>query len=82
MDIDKFLFAIVTLGIGFSVITYLRELPARLAIIALAIGVMFLGPKVFGQDWYYDGFIAGCFMGDFFGTVHAREGSSADHKEA
>jgi hypothetical protein len=75
---EKFVFGLVTLGMGFAIITYLRGLPARLAIAALALGVMLFGPQVLGRDWYFDGFIAGFFMGDFYGTAATQEQSDAE----
>jgi hypothetical protein len=81
MDIEKFVFASATLGIGFAVISYLRGAVAKLAIVALALGVMLLGPQVFGPDWYFDGFIAGAFMGDFFGTVATKGDESEEESE-
>ena len=32
---------------------------------------MYLGPRVYGHDWYTEGFIAGLIIGDFFGSAMA-----------
>ncbi len=73
MAIEQVAFAIATISIGFGILASLKGLPARLALAALAVFVLFVGPKVFGQSWYQEGFIAGLFFGDFYGTVCGRE---------
>jgi hypothetical protein len=70
--IDQIVFALITLAAGFGVMAYGTGLPARLALLALALFVMWAGPQVFGKDWYHEGFIAGLFFGDFYGTITTR----------
>jgi hypothetical protein len=55
--------------------TYTSGLLARIALAALAVW-WWAGPQVFAKDWYYEGFIAGLFFGDFYGTVATREESA------
>ena len=72
--IDQIAFAIITLAVGRALVAgfnmgYVNGLPARLSLVILALFVMWAGPRVFGRDWYYEGFIAGLLFGDFYGSV-------------
>jgi hypothetical protein len=66
MQIEKLVFIIGSIAISFWIVSYLHGLSAKLLITALLIGVMYCGPLVLGQDWYYDGGVeAGVVLGIF-----------------
>jgi hypothetical protein len=72
METYQLLFAGVTLVIGLWAAYGLPPAYARFATMAISLVIMFLGPKVFGRDWYYEGYVAGLCFGDFVGTALAR----------
>jgi hypothetical protein len=73
MEIGPILFAMATIALGFWAESHLDGTTGKLFIMGLAMAVMFLGPQFFGRDWYYEGFVAGMFMGDFYGTITTRQ---------
>lgn len=80
MEIGPLLFAGSSIVVGFLIMQYLRGWIARLLLVTLMLTLMFLGPEVFGRDWFHEGFVAGVFMGDFYGTVATREEVEAERQ--
>jgi hypothetical protein len=78
MKIEQVGFAVVSILCA-STAVYLRGATGKVAIILVVLGVMFLGPQVFGHDWYQEGYIGGVIIGDFMGQVFSR-GEASDQK--
>lgn len=68
MQLDHWAFAIGTILLALGA-AYLNGIIGKIAIIAIVIGAMHFGPKVFGQDWFYEGFNGGLVLGGIAGLI-------------
>jgi hypothetical protein len=65
--VEQYLFVALTLGAIFAIEWLFRKgMPQVCASAALAFGVWYLGPSIFGRQWFHEGFIAGMIFGGFF----------------
>lgn len=69
LTMEAWVFTAVSLGIVFGAF-YLPRWPGRAVIFVVLVGVMLMGPSVFGNDWY-QGYGAGVVLGGLL-TEHLR----------
>jgi Flp pilus assembly protein protease CpaA len=74
--LPKLVFAAATVGISDLAVILLRGWFSALVISAMLIITFVEGPKIFGRDWLYDGFIAGSLLGGSLGFAMGRDETS------
>lgn len=69
MQIEQIGFATVSLLLATLIAAGPKGISAKFAILSIILTVMFLGPRIFGRDWFSDGYVAGVLLGSFAGEI-------------
>jgi hypothetical protein len=62
--LERFGFVVASLALAFTAVSMFKKgYPAAFAVGAVACGVSYFGPQVFGSAWFHEGFWGGFVFG-------------------